>query len=243
MGVLLDALAWLRCHVVTAPLMYLWTMVMGTTSLALSLVNGSGGLQHACARRWGRGVLRIARIRVTVRGAEQIPPGRACIYAANHQSYMDIPLAFGYIPADFRIMAKASLFRIPFLGWHLRSSGHLPIARDNPRRAARSLLEAATHVRQGTPVFIFPEGTRSVDGSLGEFRAGTFLLAIKSGAPVVPITLNGTRRILPVGSWFLRPGRVEVIFHAPIPTTGLHADSAEDLAGRVRAAIAADFQT
>jgi 1-acyl-sn-glycerol-3-phosphate acyltransferase len=238
---LVNAIGWLRNYVVTVPLVYVFTILMGTVSLVVSVIDGTGGMQHACARWWARGLLWFGRVRVRVRGAEHIPAG-PCIFAANHLSYMDIPVAFGYIPVQFRIMAKASLFHIPFLGWHLRRSGHMPIARNNPRRAARSVLEAAGHVKQGMPVFVFPEGGRSPEGKLGEFKAGTFLLAIKAGAPVVPVTLNGTRAALPYGEWRLHPGEVELIFHAPIATAGMHSDSAPALAQQVRDVVAADFR-
>ncbi len=242
MGALVNALGWLRNYLVTVPLVYLFTIFMGTVSLLVSAVDASGRRQHACARWWSRGLLVFSRVSVTLRGTENIPQG-PCIFAANHQSYMDIPVAFGYIPGDFRIMAKASLFYIPFLGWHLKRSGHMPIARDNPHRAARSLLTAASHVRAGMCVFIFPEGGRSLDGRIDAFKAGTFLLAIKSSAPVVPITINGARAVLPMHSWRIRPGRIEMTFHPPIATAGMTTESAAGLAEKVRGAIAADFRT
>lgn len=241
MRALVETLSLLRNYVATVPLAYLCTILMGALSLFVSLFDSTGRLQHDCARIWARMLLSFGRVRVRVRGAEHIPAG-PCIFAANHISYMDIPVAFGYIPRQFRIMAKASLFHIPFLGWHLRRSGHLPISRSNPRRAARSVLEAAGHVKQGMSVFIFPEGGRSPDGQIGEFKAGTFLLAIKAAAPVVPVTLNGTRAVLPFYSWRLNPGEVEIIFHRPQATTGMHSDSAAALAAQVRSTIAADFR-
>ena len=241
MSPLLRALSHFRSLVVTVPLAYLATVVWGTLSLLVSAFDSTGRLQHLCARGWARTLLFLAGASVTVRGAEHLQPGRTYIFAANHQSYFDIPVAFGYLPANFRIMAKATLFHIPFLGWHLRRSGHMPIARDNPRRAARSLLEAATHVREGTSVFVFPEGGRSPDGPLKEFKAGTFLLAIKAGASVVPVTLNGTRAVLKMNSFHVHPGRVEMILHAPISTDGMHSRSADALCAQVREIIAADF--
>ena len=241
MRTLAEALGILRCFLVTIPLIYLSTIVMGSISLLVSLADRTGRAQHACARLWARSLLFVSGARVTVRGLEHFTPGRACIFAANHQSYMDIPVAFGYLPGEFRIMAKASLFHIPFLGWHLRRSGHVSIARDNPRRAARSLLEAASRVRQGTSVFVFPEGGRSLDGRLGEFKAGTFLLAIKAAAPVIPVTINGTRAVLRRNSFYIRAGWIEMILHAPIPTEGMHTDSAEKLCEQVRAMIAEEF--
>jgi 1-acyl-sn-glycerol-3-phosphate acyltransferase len=242
MKTLLDGLGRLRVFLITLPLFYLFTVFMGTISLALSLVDARGTAQHACARFWARGLLWMARVRVRVRGLEHIAPDETYVFAANHQSYMDIPVVFAHLPANFRIMAKSSLFHIPFLGWHLRRSGHLPITQNNPRRAARSLLEAAGHVAAGTPVFVFPEGARSADGSVAEFKPGTFLLAIKSGKPVMPMTLIGVKDVLPMESYYLRPGDVELVLHAPIPTTGMHTDSAPQLAAAVRTSILSGFK-
>jgi 1-acyl-sn-glycerol-3-phosphate acyltransferase len=241
MSPLLRALSHFRSLAVTVPLAYLSTVVWGTVSLLVSAFDSTGRIQHLCARGWARTLLLLAGARVTVRGTEHIEPGRTYIFASNHQSYFDIPVAFGYLPANFRIMAKATLFHIPFLGWHLRRSGHMPIARDNPRRAARSLLEAATHVREGTSVFVFPEGGRSPDGHFKEFKAGTFLLAIKAGVSVIPVTLNGTRAVLKMNSFHVHPGRVEMILHPPVSTDGMHSHSADALCAQVRDIIAADF--
>ena len=241
MRVLLDAVGYLRSLLITIPLIYLLTIFWGTISLFSSLADSSGRAQHACAKCWSRCLLAVCGVRVRVRGREHVDAGRTYVYAANHQSYLDIPVVFAYLPAHFRIMAKGSLFHIPFLGWHLRRSGHMPVAKGNPARAARSLLEAASHVRRGTSVFIFPEGGRSPDGRFGEFKPGTFLLAIKSGAPVIPVTINGTRAALPMHSWHLRPARVEMILHAPIDTAGMKRQAAEELAERVLRVIGADF--
>ena len=238
---MVEAVSHLRSLLVTLPLIYVLTIFWGTLSLLVSLVEATGRAQHACARWWARSLLFVSRTRVTLRGVEQITPGRTYVYVANHQSYMDIPVLFAYLPGDFRIMAKTSLFYIPFLGWHLHRSGHMPVTSSNPRSAARSLLKAADYVSKGTSVFIFPEGARSPDGRLGAFKAGTFLLAIKAGVPVVPVTLNGTRAVVKMYSSHIRPGRVEMILHPPISTAGMDSHSADELSARVRAVIAADF--
>jgi 1-acyl-sn-glycerol-3-phosphate acyltransferase len=240
-GSLLDPLGYFRSLAVTIPLVYLSTIFWGSLSLLVSLFDKTGHGQHWCSRWWARTLLFVSRARVRVRGLENVPPESTCIFAANHQSYMDIPVLFGYLPGQFRIMAKSSLFKLPFLGWHLTTSGHMPIERDNPRRAARSLLEAARHIKSGTRVFIFPEGGRTIDGRLAEFKAGTFLLAIKAGVPVIPVTVNGTRGILKINSWHIRPGHVEMILHPPIPTAGMHTDSAEELCAHVKQVIASAY--
>lgn len=235
--------SYLRSLLVTIPLIYVLTIFWGTLSAFAALADASGRLQHRCARSWARWLLAVCGIRVKVRGAEQLDPGRTYVWTANHQSYLDIPVVFAWLPADFRIMAKASLFHFPFLGWHLRRSGHMPVERDNPTRAARSLLAAASHVRRGTAVFIFPEGGRSPDGQLREFRAGAFLLAIKAETPVVPVTIRGTHGALPMHSWNVRPGLVEVVLHSPISTAGMTSQSSESLAAQVRDLIARDVNS
>jgi 1-acyl-sn-glycerol-3-phosphate acyltransferase len=236
---LLDGLSYLRSLVVTIPLIYLYTIVMGTISLLVSAFDRQGNLQHACARIWARLVMMTSMVRVRVSGLENINPQAPYVYCANHQSYLDTTLLFGYLPVNFRIMAKASLFRIPFLGWHLKRSGHMRIPRDNIHGAARSLLQAADHIRSGTPVVVFPEGGRSVDGPLQDFRAGTFLLAIRAGVPAVPVTIIGTRAALAPNSWHIHPARVEMIIHPPIPTEGMTTRDSEWLAKQVRDVIAA----
>jgi len=238
-----ELVGYLRSLLLTIPLIYLLTIFWGTLSAFAALADASGRLQHRCARAWARCLLAVCGISVRVTGAEHISPGAIYVWTANHQSYLDIPVVFARLPAEFRIMAKASLFHFPFLGWHLRRSGHMPVARDNPARAARSLLAAAAHVRRGTAVFIFPEGGRSPDGQLREFRAGAFLLAIKAETAVVPVTIRGTHGALPMHSWNVRPSTVDLILHAPISTAGMGSQSSESLAAQVRGIIEHDLGT
>ncbi len=233
-----NALGWLRSVLVTNPLICLYTIVMGTISVASSLVDPRGAFQHRCAQIWSRMILATGRVRVRVRGWENVEPGHAYIFCANHMSLIDTPVIFGKLPVQFTILAKKSLFRIPFMGWHLRRSGHLPVDYENPRAARRSFEQAAQKLRTGSSLFFFPEGGRSRDLRLRPFRAGPFLLAIKAGVPVVPVVILGTREVLPIGSINIRPGQVEVVVKQPIPTAGTTRKDADRLATEVREQIA-----
>jgi 1-acyl-sn-glycerol-3-phosphate acyltransferase len=151
---------------------------------------------------------------------------------------MDIPILLAALPFQFRFAAKKQLFRYPFLGWHLRRSGHLSIDRENPRAAVKSLREAAGAIEKGAPVLIFPEGGTSFDGSIKPFKGGGFMLAMESNAAVVPVTIRGSRAVLPPKTYHVHGGSVEVIVGQPIPPAGM---STSELANRVRDEVVATF--
>jgi 1-acyl-sn-glycerol-3-phosphate acyltransferase len=153
---------------------------------------------------------------------------------------MDIPIILAALPLQFRFAAKKELFRYPFLGWHLRRSGHVPIDRENPRAAVKSLREAAERIRNGLPVVIFPEGGTSLDGDIRQFKGGGFMLAAKSMADVVPVTIRGSRSILIPKTRHVRGGEVQVSVGKPIPTQGL---STTELSKKVRDEIVSVFQS
>jgi 1-acyl-sn-glycerol-3-phosphate acyltransferase len=227
----------LRSYFFFVPVVYLYTGVMGTLSLLASLFDGTGRLQHWFARTWSRMILATVRVRVQVEGREHIDPSRAAIYAANHLSAMDIPVLYGFLPLQFRILAKKELFRYPFLGWYLKRSGQIPIVYGDAHAALRSLNRASDSLRKGTPLVVFPEGGRSEIGHLRPFMGGAFYIAIRAQAPVVPVALVGTYELLPINSFHVLPGRVEMIIGEPIPTTGLRVRDMEKLAAQVRQVI------
>lgn len=230
-------LSYLRSLFFTNLLFYIYTVACGTLSLCSSLFDAEGRWQHACARLWSWLILKTSGIRVRVEGLETVNADQTAIYCANHPSAMDIPILFLVLPVQFRFLAKRGLFRLPFIGWHLRRSGHIPVDREHPREALKSLDQAAQKIREGRSVVLFPEGTRSRDGRLLPFKGGSFYLAIRAGAPIVPITLNGTRAVLKPNTWHVRPGQTEMIVHPPIPTADLTPKDADALSERVRRQI------
>src|SRR5215467_10499884 len=231
-------LSYLRSLLITAPLIFLYTGVMGSISVASSIVDAGGHLQHACARIWARLILWTSGIRLRVVGLENIRPDVPYVLCANHQSHMDTPIVLAALPFQFRFTPKKQLFRYPFLGWHLRRSGQLAIDRERPLAALRSLSEAADSIRHGSPVVIFPEGGTSRDGSIKPFKGGGFMLAMKANAQLVPITIRGSRPVLVPKTYHVKGGNVEVIIGKPISSEG---ESVSELAKRVREEIVLTF--
>jgi 1-acyl-sn-glycerol-3-phosphate acyltransferase len=160
---------------------------------------------------------------------------------ANHASLIDTPALFAYLPYQFRIMAKKSLFNVPFMGWHLRTAGHFPIDHGNPRKTAISLRRVIEGVKGGRSLAVFPEGRRTDDGQLQAFQAGAFKIALRAGVPIVPVTIRGTFAMLPRTSLAPRPGRVDVLISEPIETTDYTEKTLPALIERTRAAIAANL--
>ena len=227
---------------VAIPLIYLYTIVMGSLSLAGSIFDSTGRWQHRCAQTWCRMITRTVGARVRLHGAEHIRPNTSYVFLSTHQSYMDIPAMLGYIPAQLRIAAKKEVFRIPFLGWHLARAGHISIDRGSRVDAVASLQRAAGGIRGGICAFLFPEGTRSRDGRLQPFKKGGFRLAMQARVAIIPVSIIGSRRVLPRDSIIFRPGTIDMYLDAPIPTAGLSDDDLESLMNEVRAAMLSHFQ-
>ncbi|HYP27077.1 MAG TPA: lysophospholipid acyltransferase family protein [Blastocatellia bacterium] len=211
---------------------------MATLSLMLAPFDRDGAMQHWCARWWCRIIAWTIGARIRVSGKENIRPDRNYVYMANHSSLVDTPALFAYLPYQFRIMAKKQLFYIPFMGWHLWTSGNFPIDRTDGRKTALSLRRVIEEIRGGKSLAVFPEGTRSPDGRLQEFKPGAFKLAVRAGVPIVPVTIRGTRDVLPKGSLAPRPGRVDVIIGEPIDTREYNEKRIGELIDRTRRAIA-----
>lgn len=224
------------------PAISVYTVVLGTVSIGSSLVGGRGRLAHACARLWSWLILATTGVNVRLTGLERLERGRPYLFIGNHQSIYDIPIVFWSLPYEVRIIAKDSLGSFPFLGWHLRRTGHVLVKRHNP--GAVVFRQVSELMRRGQSLLVFPEGTRSADGRVGRFKGGIFLLAIESGLPIVPIAVRASRHVMKKGRLMTCPGEVSLEVFAPMPTAGLGRDDAKRLAADVQriieAAVAGD---
>jgi 1-acyl-sn-glycerol-3-phosphate acyltransferase len=221
------------------PAIGVYTIVLGTASILSSFVDASGDFGHRCARAWAWLVLKTTGVRVMVRGLERLDLSRSYVFVSNHQSIYDIPIIFASLPLQLRIVSKASLGNFPFLGWHLRRTGHLLVDRTNPGPGI--VKKMAKLIGGARSLIVFPEGTRSVDGSVSRFKGGTFLVAIDAGLPVVPVSIEGSRHVMLKGRLMTCPGNVTMTLHDPIPTAGVGRAGARDLAQTVRDVVSADL--
>ena len=218
------------------PAIAVYTIALGTMSIASTLLGGHGHFAHRCARWWSWLILATTGVRVSVEGLERLTPGATYVLVANHQSIYDIPVLFASVPFQLRIIAKASLGRFPFLGWHLRRTGHMLVDRARPDRSG-IFAWASSLPSRGLSLIVFPEGTRSRDGRVALFKAGSLFPAVHAGIPIVPLSVVGSRHVMRKGELTTRPGDVRLIVHEPIVTAAAREPQPEamrELAGRVR---------
>ncbi len=223
------------------PLIAFATAVFGSLSLLCGLWDGSGRQQHAIARQWARVLLRLALSPVTVEHAERFAGLGTAVFASNHLSYYDTPVLFAKLPFQFRILAKAALWKLPFIGWYLERSGQVAIDSSSARAGVASLGRGVKTLEAGMPLVLFPEGGRSATGRMKPLLAGAAWMAIKAQVPLVPLTLIGTYELLPIHVYALRPRPLKLIVGHPIPTTGLTTRDAEALTEQLRAVIFATY--
>ena len=195
------------------------TFLFSVSAFVSTLFDGSGRLYARHARLWARLSLGLAGVRVTISGAENIPD-KPVIFMSNHQSSFDILALLAAMPRQIHWIAKKELFEIPFFGPSMKRGGYIPLDRGDGRKALQSMDEAAAAIRQGKSVVMFPEGTRTEDGSLLPFKRGGFILARKAAVPVIPVTINGSGRINPANQIRLYSGDIRIILHPPVNVPG-----------------------
>ena len=227
----------LRSYFIFDPLIWAYTLFLGTISLIVSLFDRSGRLQHNLARLWSWLIMKTILSPVAVTGLERLDGTRPRVYAATHASALDIPILYVNLPFQFRIIFKSELLSYPFVGWHLKRSGQVCINQQNPAASIGAIKSALKSLRSGVPLVIFPEGGRSPNGEILPFLPGAFFLAIKAQADIVPIALVGTFDLLPMNTYHIKSRPLEMRGGKPISTAGMTLRDTEAVSAKVRAAI------
>lgn len=196
--------------------------------------NRSGDLIHIVSRYFARTLLWISRIKIEVKGLENLYTDRAQLICANHQSLFDILMLDSILPIQFRFIVKKELYAIPILGLCLKFEQHVLLDRKNRRKGLESIKKAGDLISRGKSVVVFPEGTRSTDGQIKKFRKGSLLIVSNTKAPIVPLTINGSFGIMSKKSFRLHPGKVKIVISPPIKTEDLTRSEQKELSEKVR---------
>ncbi len=212
-------------------------VVCSLACLVALLLNVPADDVHSYTRVWGRFVLWLSGVRVEVQGLENIDHRRAQLIVANHQGSFDIWALMGWLPIPFRWVMKKELFRIPLMGQAMKRGGYVGIDRHHPHKALQDMKKVLALLRDGKSIIIFPEGTRSRNGKVGRFKRGGFMLAYRSGVPIIPISINGSFDIMRRGSWLISPHPIRMVIHKPIEVTGLDREARQQLPEQVRQKI------
>lgn len=217
-----------------------WSACWITIALGLAVATRSRRPSLAMARRvWAPGILWAAGARLDAAGAETLDPGRAWFFACNHQSLGDVPALLAASPVDLHFVAKRELRRVPFLGWYMAAMGMVFVDRERRASGRAGALEAAELLRRGRSVMAFPGGTRGAEGEPQRFKSGALAPPLAAGVPVVPVAVAGAARVLPPGSWRLRPGIIRVRFGEPVAVDDLGPDDRVALTERVEQRVEA----
>jgi len=213
------------------------TILFGTLAVLTSWIPPRGRLFLFWARAWSNALLVLCGIPTRIEASAPAVAVPQAVFMSNHESLVDIPLLFVAIRQDVRFLAKRSLFCVPFLGWSMWLAGFVPVDRERKEKAVNVFEALERRVRTGRSVLVFPEGTRSRSGELQPFRKSGFLLAMRTGLPIVPVAVSGAREVVGADSLWIRRSPATLRIGDPIPTTGLPLSERTALMDRVRREI------
>jgi len=214
------------------------TLIWALFGIFLSLFSSTGRITHFyCAALWSKTTLWCSGVKVEINGLDVIDKDKTYIYIPNHLSIFDILALLAYLPVDFKFILKKELMRIPILGWAMRRARYISIDRSSPAKAKSTFKQAVDRIRSGASILIFAEGTRSKNGHLQPLKRGAFYLAIESGAPIVPVAIKGTYKIMPKGSFKIKKGLITIQLGNPIETIHYKRQDMPDLIERVTGSL------
>lgn len=234
----LEFLLWIPVNLLQAlSLGVLCGVVIPIAIVARRIAGNSGPALWMARNVWARIILAGGFSSLRVEGLENLSCSRPALIVANHRSYADIPILYRALPIPLHFVAKKELERTPLIGMFGRAVGMIYLDRSTHRRAAKGILELEEGLERGEWTAVFPEGTRSVDGTLGNFASGSFAAAIAAGVDVLPVAILGSDRMLRRGGFLVRPSRIKVLVGRPISTTGLTSEDRFELGAKTQAAV------
>ena len=220
----------------------LFGLIFGVFAILSYPFDPKGRLGHHCAKLWGKVCLLANGVHLEMEGLEHLHKEGPYVFMSNHQGSYDIFSLLGYLPFQFKWLVKKELFLIPVLGWGMAAVGYISIDRAGTRETVEAMNKAARKIREGMSVVIFPEGSRSPDGSIQPFKKGGFTLAVKSKVPIVPIAIAGSREINPKDKMTVSPGNIRIRIGQPIETEHCSMKDRMSLMENVREAMSNNFK-
>jgi 1-acyl-sn-glycerol-3-phosphate acyltransferase len=217
------------------------TLILAVPIIAAGLLSRTGNLAFSLSKIWAYIMLAVSFVRTEIKNRNRIHPKTSYIIISNHQSLYDILALVTTLGIQYRWFIKKEVLKIPLFGYGLYASRNIFIDRSNTVRAIESINKGIERLPKGVSLMVFAEGTRSPDGRIHEFKKGGFVTAVRRKIPILPVTVNGSRRILPKGSLAFKPGKIQVVIGDPIDTGGYTTESVDKLIDRTRQAIIANF--
>ena len=201
---------------IAAPIFILITFITAVVTIITTAIGGNRIWGYWPAHIWSRAVCALAWVKVEVEGRDKIEKKQSYIFVCNHQGAFDIWAIYGYLNHNFKWLMKKSLEKIAFVGYACKRSGHVFVDNNSLQSIKHTIEDARHRLKDGMSLVIFPEGTRSADGKLGDFKRGAFMLAGEFRLPVVPVSIDGSFKVMPKTSYIPRPGKIKLIIHEPI---------------------------
>ena len=217
------------------------TIILGIPVMVAGLLSRTGNLAFSISKLWAYTMLAVSFVRTEIKNKNKILKGTPYIIISNHQSHYDIITLVTTLGIQFRWIIKKEILKLPIFGYALYASRNIFIDRSNTTSAIESINKGFDRLPKGVSVMVFAEGTRSPDGQIHEFKKGGFMIAIARKIPILPVTVNGSRRVLPKGSLVVKPGKIQVVIGDPIDTSGYATDTVQELIDKTRQVVIANF--
>ena len=217
------------------------TVILGIPVMVAGMLSRTGNLAFSISKIWAYTMIAASFVRTEIKNKNKILKGTPYIIISNHQSHYDIITLVTTLGIQFRWIIKKEILKLPIFGYALYASRNIFIDRSNTTSAIESINKGFDRLPNGVSVMVFAEGTRSPDGQIHEFKKGGFITAVRLKIPILPVTINGSRRVMRKGSFTLKPGKIQVVIGDPIDTSSYTTDTVQELIGKMRQAIIANF--